>query len=254
MTFRQCAEAYIAAHRAGWKNLIHAKQWPSTLKSYAYPVFGDLPVDAIDTALVVKALEPIWTVKAETASRVRGRIESVLGWAAVSGFRHGDNPARWRGHLDNLLPAPSKAKRAVRQTTGRKEHHAALPYVEAAAFMADLRGQGGVAARALEFAILTAARTGEVIGARWRESDLAEGLWTVPGERMKAGKEHRVPLSAPALAIIEALRPAEPEPAGFMFAGPTGQALRRRKTAAGMRQDGSGKPTAARYAQKLVTA
>lgn len=164
-------------------------------------------------------------MKPETASRVRGRIESVLGWAAVSGFRQGDNPACWRGHLDNLLPAPSKAKRAVRQTRGRKEHHAALPYAEVAAFMADLGGLDGAAARALEFTILTAARTGEVIGARWQEFDLAERLWTVPGERMKAGKEHRVPLPAPAPAIVEALRPAEPAPAGFVFPGSKGGAL-----------------------------
>ncbi len=210
MTFRQCAEAYIASHSAGWKNPKHAAQWPATLGAYVYPVFGDLPVADIDTALVMRAIQPVWNEKPETASRLRGRIESVLGWATTSGYRAGDNPARWRGHLSNLLPAPTKAKAAVRRERGRKEHHAALPYVEMGAFMADLRQQEGLAARAMEFLILTAARTGEVIGATWQEIDLEGRLWTVPGERMKAGKEHRVPLSDAALAILRALPKGEP--------------------------------------------
>jgi integrase len=201
MTFKACAEAYIASHSAGWKNPKHAAQWPATLGAYVYPIFGDLPVQAIDTGLVMKAVEPIWTVKPETAGRVRGRIESVLDWAAARGYRTGDNPARWKGHLENLLPKRSKVARV--------EHHAALPYDEMASFMAGLRRQEGVAARALEFAILTAARTGEVIGARRGEFDLQGKLWTVPGERMKAGKEHRVPLSGRAAEIMEEMQKAK---------------------------------------------
>jgi integrase len=197
MTFRQCAEAYIAAHSAGWKNRVHAKQWPATLTTYVYPVFGNLPVQAVDVGLVMKALEPIWSNKSETASRVRGRIESVLDWATARGYRQGENPARWRGHLENLLPKKTKVRRV--------EHHAALPYSQIAEFMAELRQQDGIAARALEFAILTAARTGEVLGARWGEINIAERLWIVPAERMKASKEHRVPLSDAALAIVEQL-------------------------------------------------
>jgi integrase len=197
MTFAECAERYIAAHRAGWKNPKHAAQWPSTLATYVYPALASLPVHAVDTALVTRVIDPIWATKPETASRVRGRIEAVLDWATARGYRKGENPARWRGHLDNLLPARSKVRRV--------KHHAALPYAEVGAFMAELRQQEGVAARALEFAILTAARTGEVIGARRDEINMVERLWAIPGERMKAGKEHRVPLSAAALAIIETM-------------------------------------------------
>jgi integrase len=152
-------------------------------------------VQSVDVGLVMKAIEPIWTTKPETASRVRGRIESVLDWAKARGYRQGENPARWRGHLDHLLPARSKIRRVT--------HHPALPYAELPAFMAALRAQEGFAARALEFAILTAARTGEVIGARWDEINIAGRLWTVSAERMKAGKEHRLPLSDAALAIVE---------------------------------------------------
>jgi integrase len=194
MSFAECAAAYIAAHRAGWRNTKHAVQWRSTLAAYVYPIFGGLPVQAIDTGLVVKAIEPIWTTKPETASRVRGRIESVLDWAAARGLRQGENPARWRGHLENLLPKKSKVRRV--------EHHAALPYAEISVLMGELRGQEGIAARALAFAILTAARTGEVIGATWAEIDVAARLWTIPAERMKASKEHRVPLSGAAIAIL----------------------------------------------------
>src|SRR5579884_1182827 len=204
MTFKACAEAYIKAHQAGWRNEVHARQWPSTLAAYVYPIFGDLPVQAVDTALVMKAIEPIWTEKPETASRVRGRIESVLDWATASGFRQGDNPARWRGHLANLLAPKTKVAKAKRAETGRSEHHAALPYDQIAAFMTKLRVQEGVAARALEFAILTGGRTGEVIGATWNEIDLAARHWTIPAGRMKkADKAHRVPLSEAALAILD---------------------------------------------------
>jgi integrase len=166
-------------------------------------------VQAIDVGLVMKALEPIWNEKPETASRVRGRIESVLDWATARGYRQGENPARWRGHLENLLPKKSKVWRV--------EHHAALPYTEIGAFMAELREQDGTAARALEFAILTAARTGEVIGATWSEIDLEGHLWTIPAVRMKAGKEHRVPLSDAALAVLRAM--GEVQTGEFVFPG-----------------------------------
>jgi integrase len=231
MTFRQCAEAYIKAHAEGWKNEKHAAQWPATLGSYAFPVFGDLPVAAVDTALVTKVIEPIWSTKTETASRVRGRIESVLDWATARGHRQGENPARWRGHLENLFPARSKVRRV--------EHHAALPYVEIGAFMADVRQQEGFAARTLEFAILTAARTGEVIGARWEEFDLAERFWAIPAERMKAGKEHRVPLSDAALAIVEKM--AEVRQGDFVFpGGKTGRPLSNMSMLVLLRQMGRG--------------
>jgi integrase len=209
MTFRQCAEAYIAAHKAGWRNPKHAAQWPSTLATYVNPVFGSLPVQAIDVGLVMRVLEPIWSTKPETAGRVRGRIESVLDWATARGYRQGGNPARWRGHIENLLPKKGKVRRV--------EHHAALPYSEIGTFIAELRKQEGVAAEALEFTILTAARTGEVIGAKWGEFDLGERLWTVPSERMKAGKEHRVPLSDAALTIVEKM--AEIRQSEFVFPG-----------------------------------
>lgn len=209
MSFRDCAEAYIAAHRAGWKNAKHAAQWGSTLESYVYPLFGAVAVAAVDTALVTKALEPIWREKPETAGRVRGRIEAVLDWATARGYRQGENPARWRGHLENLLPQRSKVRRV--------EHHAALPYVEIGAFIAAVREQDGIGARALEFAILTATRTNEVIGVRWAEFDLANRLWIIPGERMKAGREHRVPLSDAAIAILKAM--AEIRSGDFVFPG-----------------------------------
>ena len=196
MTFKQCAEKYIEAHRAGWKSAKHADQWTNTLTTYADPVFNSQPVSAIDTTLVMKVLEPIWATKTETASRVRGRIESVLDWATVRGYRTGENPARLKGHLDTLLPKRSRVQKVV--------HHPALPYVNVAAFMKTLQSQEGTAARALEFLILTATRTNEVIGATWSEFDLEEGVWTIPAERMKMRKEHRVPLSARAIALIKA--------------------------------------------------
>jgi integrase len=203
-TFRECAEAYIQAHRAEWRSPKSLKAWEGTLRMYAYPEIGDLPVRDVDTPLVVKVLQPVWAKAPETANRLRGRIEAILGWATTSGFREGENPARWRGHLDNLLAKPGDAKARKREAKGRSAHHAALPYADIGAFLLELRAQGGVGARALEFAILTAARTGEVIGARWDELDdpTQPTLWTVPANRMKAGREHRVPLSAPAAAIV----------------------------------------------------
>jgi integrase len=211
MTFQECAEAYIAAHEAGWKNPKHAKQWPSTLETYVYPVFGSLPVQSIDVGLVMKVLEPIWRTKPETASRIRGRIEAVLDWAKARGYRNGENPAQWRGHLDNLLPARSKVRKV--------EHHPALPYAEMGDFIAGLREQEGVAARALEFLILTASRTGEVISARWDEVDLGAKMWTVPAARMKAGREHRVPLSERAMAIVEEMKAARFDGNEYVFPG-----------------------------------
>lgn len=207
MTFDQCAEAYIQAHRAGWKNAKHAGQWESTLTTYASPIIGALPVAEVDTALVVKVLEPIWQTKTETATRVRGRIEKVLDWATVGKYRAGENPARWRGHLENLLANPNKVAKVA--------HHPALPWPEVGAFMKLLREQAGASARALEFAILTAARSGEVRGATWAEIDLDAGLWVVPAERIKMGKEHRVPLSPVAIKLLKKL-PREGE---LVFAG-----------------------------------
>jgi integrase len=195
MTFRQCAEAYIADHRAGWRSASHASQWVNTLATYAYPVIGDLPVAAVDVGLVLKILQPIWQVKTETASRLRGRIESVLDWAAALGYRSGENPALWRGRIANLLTS----KRKLRQV----RHLPALPYGEIGAFMAALRAQEGIAARALELLILTAARRSEVIGATWSEIDLPRGIWTLAAARMKGGRQHRVPLAPPAVAILE---------------------------------------------------
>jgi integrase len=194
MSFDQCATAYIAAHRAGWRNIKHASQWTNTVATYCSPIFGRLPVQLVDVGLVMKAIEPIWSTKPETAGRVRGRIERILDWAKVRGYRDGENPARWRGHLDHLLPARGKVRRV--------KHHAALPYSELPAFVAALRGRDAVAARALEFAILTAARTSEVLGATWSEFDLDARVWTIPAERMKGGREHRVPLGDRAIEII----------------------------------------------------
>lgn len=197
--FRDVAALYIAAHEAEWKNPVHRKQWGSTLDAYVFPAMGDKAVATIDTSDVLKALEPIWHDKPETATRVRGRIESVLDFAAAKGWRAGENPARWKGHLRNLLPA--------RAVLSRKVHHAAEPWATVAGFVASLREQGGTAARALEFTILTTARTGEAIGATWGEIDLKAKAWTIPAERMKAGVSHRVALSDPAVAILALLKP-----------------------------------------------
>jgi len=209
ITFNECATAYIKAHRAGWKNAKHADQWTNTIETYCGKVFGSLPVQGVDTALVLKALEPIWTAKPETASRLRGRIESVLDWATSRGYRTGENPARWRGHLENLLPTISKKRRV--------KHHPALAYDELGAFIASLRTQEGIAAKALEFTILTAARTGEVIGAKPEEFDLDAALWTIPVGRMKADKEHRVPLSPRAVAIVREM--LEAHKGDYVFPG-----------------------------------
>jgi integrase len=199
ITFEAAATSYIRSHRAGWRNSKHAAQWTSTLETYVHPLLGRLNVADIDTGLVMRILEPLWTAKPETATRVRGRIESVLNWATTRGYRNGDNPARWRGHLDNLLPARIKVRKV--------KHHAALPYGEIGAFMAQLKHDQGVAAGALQFAILTAGRTGEVIGAKWAEIDLDDGaVWVIPASRMKAEREHRVPLSSAAISVLNGLQ------------------------------------------------
>ena len=207
MTFKQAADAYIEANRASWKNDVHANQWFATFNETtrgrlvfpaATQAINDLPVSAIDTALMLKVLEPIWTKTPESASRIRGRIERVLGWATVRGHRSGENPARWNGHLKEALGS--------RSVDDAVKHHDAVPYAEMPLFMAELRGKVGVSARALEFTILSATRTGETIGAKWSEIDLESRLWTIPAERMKAGKEHRVPLSDRAIEVLSSLR------------------------------------------------
>jgi integrase len=195
LTFQQCADQYIASHRAAWKNAKHAEQWTNTIATYCGPIIGKLPVHEIDVALVMRVLSPIWTTKAETAGRLRGRIESILDWATVCGYREGDNPARWKAQLDHLLPNISRAKRIT--------HYAALGYTQMAELMLSLRQQAGVSAKALEFAILTACRSGEVRLATWEEIDINSRVWVIPGERMKAGKEHRIPLSDAAVAVLE---------------------------------------------------
>ena len=204
-TFKECADAYIEAHRSGWRNPKHADQWFATFNetrrgSLIYPATTDLinglPVAAIDEGLVLEVLRPAWLTRTETMKRARGRIEAVLGWATANKYRAGLNPARWKDNLQHSLPRPSKVAPVI--------HHPAMPYAELPAFMVSLRSREGVSARALEFTILNAARTGETIGARWDEIDIEAKLWTVPASRMKAGHEHRVPLSARALAIIGA--------------------------------------------------
>jgi integrase len=194
ITFAECFDAYIAAHSPGWKPK-HAALCRSSVLQHAIPAIGDMPVAEIDTAAVHKVLVPIWTMKPETASKVRTRIEAVLDWAKVAGHRVGDNPARWRGHLDKLLAARPK----------QVEHRVAMPYAKIPEFMAQLRAREGIDARALEFCVLTAARSAEVLGARRQEFDLANAIWTVPGKRMKGGKEHRVPLAPATLQVVKAV-------------------------------------------------
>jgi integrase len=195
INFSEAAERYIKAHAAGWKNPKHADQWRNTLATYADPVIGPLSVAKVDTAHIMQIIEPIWTEKTETASRVRGRIESVLDWATARRYRSGENPARWRGHLDKLLPARSKVAKV--------RHHPAMLYADLPAFMQRLRALDSISARALEFTILTAVRTSEAIGATEAEFDLLFKVWTIPAERMKANRPHRVPLSDRVLEILK---------------------------------------------------
>ena len=209
ITFRAAADRFIASKRKGWKNKKHADQWLATLKTYAYPVIGDLPVQSVDTGLVMKILDPIWSTKTETASRVRGRIESVINSAKAYGEFIGENPARWKGNLEATLAKTSDV--------ATKKNQPALSYAEMPAFLQELRSREGIAAAAMEFLILTAARTGEVLGATWDEFDLRKSVWTIPAERMKGGKEHQVPLSPPAVAVLE--RMSELQTGEFVFFG-----------------------------------
>ncbi|MFL0357560.1 tyrosine-type recombinase/integrase [Erythrobacter sp. GH1-10] len=197
MTFRKAAEHYIENRKAGWSNPKHAQQWANTLKTYAYPVIGALPVAGVRAEHVIKILQPIWSTKSETASRVRMRIEAVLNAAKTMGWREGENPAVYKGGLDAVLPPISKVQKV--------QHHSAMPFSDAPRFMEQLREKTNMGAFALEFAILTAARSGEVRHATWDEIDLEAGLWTIPAERMKARKEHRVPLSEAAIALLESV-------------------------------------------------
>jgi integrase len=222
-TFKECAEKYITAHTAGWKSAKHAGQWRATLETYAYPKFGSLPVSSVDVGMVLAVLEQpadpdekggatLWAGKTETASRVRGRIENILDWARVRGLRQGENPARWRGHLDQLLPA--------RSAVAPVQHHKAMPYVDLPRFMADLRARNSVSARALEFTILTAVRTSDTIEGTWQEVNDDARLWTIPGTRLKGKKgkkrsDHAIPLCDRAMTILENL----PREGGYLFAG-----------------------------------
>jgi integrase len=195
ITFREASARHIEANRAGWKNIKHAAQWEATLETYAYPLLGALPVQSVDTALVMRVLDPIWSTKPETASRVRGRIEAVIDSAKARGEYVGENPARWKGHLETLLPKRSKVRKV--------RNHPALPYGELPTFMQELRGREGIAAAALEFQILTVSRPGNALGARWSEIDRKAAVWTIAGQNMKGDKEHKVPLSAAALAVLD---------------------------------------------------
>jgi integrase len=215
ITFEAAARAYVDAKSVEWSNPKHAAQWPATLTKYAYPTIGKMHVADVQQTHVLQILEPIWATKTETASRLRGRIENILDWAKARGYRKDENPARWRGHLDKLLSAPEKTTKTI--------HHPAVPVTEVAAFYAALQQRSGMAARALEFALLTAARSGEVRGATWAEIDLDAGLWIVPAERMKARKEHRVPLSASAIQLVRAL--PRLEGSEFVFPAPRAGAL-----------------------------
>jgi integrase len=214
LTFGECARKYVAAHEASWKNGKHAAQWRTTFEGSsrakaATAAINNLPVSEIDTALALKVLEPIWKNTPETASRVRQRCEQVIAWAAARDYREkGSNPFGWRGHLDKLLPKPSKVKRV--------KHHPALPYTEMPAFMAEVRGSKSISAHALEFLILTACRTSEVICAIWDEIHFAEKTWTIPADRMKAGKEHKVPLPPRAVEILQALPREDGNPHVFI--------------------------------------
>ncbi|MGO9446311.1 MAG: tyrosine-type recombinase/integrase [Thiobacillaceae bacterium] len=215
ITFTQATDGFLKDKAAGWKNAKHAAQWAATLEQYAFPVIGKLQARDVDLPHVLAILRPLWEVKTETASRLRGRIDNILDWATVHGYRAGPNPARWKGHLDKLLPAPSKVSKV--------EHLAALPYQQINLFLNNLHLMEGIAARAVEFAIITAARSGEVRGATWDEINLQDAVWTIPAERMKAGKEHRIPLSDRALQLLLAL--PRSEDSEHVFPSPRGKEL-----------------------------
>ena len=212
ITFEKAAQGYLDTHGDTWKNLKHRAQWTSTLSTYVFPIIGKVLVEGIEVAHILAILNPIWKTKNETANRVRGRIESILNWASARGYRSGENPAKWKGLLDNLLPAPGKVSAVT--------HHKAMPIDEVPNFIRSLRMQLGNGALALDFAILCASRSGEVRGAEWSEFDLENCVWTIPKERMKAGKEHRVPLSPGAMEILLILH--KPKISGFVFPAPRG--------------------------------
>lgn len=214
-SFGWCADEYVRAKSAEWSNPKHRQQWENTLKTYVFPHLENVSVSAVDLPHVLACLEPIWSTKNETASRLRGRIETILDWATVRKYRHGENPARWKGHLDKVLAAPSKVKVV--------EHHRAVAVDTIGGFMRDLKVREGLAARALEFLILTAARSGEVRGATWSEINFSTCVWTVPGIRMKAGNEHRVPLSDAAMALLRSVPVVEG--CELIFPGTRGQPL-----------------------------
>jgi integrase len=236
ITFEQCAETYLASHEAGWRNAKHRQQWRNTLATYVYPIFGSIPVAEVNTENVLAALTPIWSTKAETATRVRGRIEAILDFAKVKGLRQGENPAQWRGHLAHTLPAKAKI-------AGVK-HHAALPCEEMPTFMKALQGRAGIGALALRFAILTAARSGEVRLATWAEIDLEKNLWIVPAIRMKAGREHRVPLSRQSVELLEHVQPLASGPPALIFPGLQGKPLSDMSLTAALRRMKRGDLTA----------
>ena len=208
-TFKAAALALVTGKRAGWRNAKHAAQWSATLEAHAFPVIGAIPVASIETDDVLRVLRPIWERIPETASRLRQRVEAVLDSARVQGWRTGENPARWKGHLAGALPPPSKVKRV--------QHRPALPWQDVSAFIVALSEREGMSALALRFVILTASRTGEVRGMRWREVDLEGKIWVIPGDRMKAEKTHRVPLSPAALAVLAELRPLMRKPDDLVF-------------------------------------
>lgn len=215
ISFTDAAYKFLSAKRSEFKNAKHAAQWQTTLETYAFPFIGRMMVDSIELPHIVQVLEPLWITKTETATRLRGRIESVLTWAKVSGYREGENPARWKDNLDGVLPKPGKLKKV--------QHHKAIPWRDAALFMTQLRQCEGMAAKALEFLILTATRSGEVRGAQWQEIDLQARIWTIPGERMKADKEHVVPLCDDAMGILEKLPIFEDN--NLLFPAPRGGQL-----------------------------
>lgn len=234
MTFESVAAEYIEAHRRGWKNAKHAQQWENTLATYATPIIGQLSPAEITTGHVLEILQPIWAEKTETASRVRNRIELILDAAKAKGLRDGENPARWRGHLDKLLPKRSKVQ--------AREHHAALPWSELPAFMVELAAHDDLTYQAMRLTILTACRTSEVLGATWAEIDLESRTWTIPAARMKASKDHRVPLSDAVLAVLASLPRIEGSP--YLFPGARkGRPLSNMAMLMGLRRMGRGELT-----------
>lgn len=243
VTFEAAAEATIAAKRDGWSNAKHAAQWHASLKQHAFPTLGSMPVGDITTAHVLDVLKPIWTTRTETASRIRQRIEAVLDHARVKGWRGGENPARWRSQLGELLPAPRKVSRV--------EHRPALAWADMPAFMSALAAIDGMGARALAFVILTAARTGEVRGARWSEIKMDAATWTVPPERMKARRVHRVPLSSAALDLLAKLRPATASPSDLVFPGAGGGPLSDMTISAVIRRMNEASATGPRWLDQL---